>query len=140
MSVIAATHTVVNRKPRSPRHRFGQGILPPAKVEPYTQADLDWAAEALNASSEVYVVAGINHDALDQRAAEAAWYDCYAVDVRKGLGVSLDLAEEAALFGCTAPEDDDTPFPTLEEMDDYSRYQAAYSRFLDGRGPHPDAI
>jgi len=56
-------------------------------------------------------------------------------------GVRLDAHEEAALFGVVADgpeEDDDAPFPTLDELDDYSHYQLAMDAFLAGRGPLPE--
>lgn len=53
--------------------------------EPFTAADLEWAAEALNAGSEVYTVVGC-YDAM------AAW-----PAERRGQGVRLDAGEEAAM-------------------------------------------
>jgi hypothetical protein len=140
MSVIAATHTVVNRKPRSPRHRFGQGILPSESVQPYSAEDLAWAAQALNEDSSVYVVTGVNHAALDDRAAEAAWYDTYAVAVpseRRCTGVSLDANEEVARRYNLSPEAEAEREADLAAWD---AYQAQVSRWLAGRAPHPDTI
>lgn len=126
------------RQARSRRRPFGRGVFPSEpRRQPYTQADLDWAAAALNADSDCYIVTGYSDAELERRAAESAYYDQFAADVRRGTGVRLDVDEEGVRYGVEAARVDEDGFPIVDLSDEYSQYQAAMSLWVDGRGPRP---
>lgn len=51
-------------------------------------------------------------------------------------GLSVDASEEIALrLGVRV---DDDGFPVLSPADNWDRYSAAMSRWIDGRGPRPE--
>lgn len=118
------------RKVKTARRVFGQGIPVGDCRQPYSAADLAWAAANLNASATDYAVVGLTDDAYDRMAAEAA--EQSRMDqwpARRGL--SKDANEEAAeRYGIKAIEQEypDDAFPC--HYDEYDRDSARYSIML----------
>lgn len=133
-----ATRPVKTRR----RRPFAAGLSEP-KREPYTGADLAWAAQALNENSEVYVVVRYRDEPaarLEQRAGEAAWYDTMAAqtEARRGTPVSLDAHEEAANRYALPPRTPEQEAEIDRDWAEYDAWQAQMSRWIDGRGPRPE--
>lgn len=127
--------STTTHKTSTRRRPFGTGIRLSEVRQPYSTADLDAAAQILNADSDCYVVVGYNDATLDRLAGEAA---CQASmdqwPAHRG-GVSLDPVEEVGRRYNLSPE---VEAELDRDLAEYDAYQAAMSRWINGHGPRPE--
>lgn len=128
--------STTRRKPSRPARVFAQGVTTP-KRQPYSEADLAWAQEALNASAPDYVVLGPSDATLERQAGEAAFRSaCDAWEPRKDGGVRLDPTEEAVRYGCPARTAEQQA-EIDRDWEEYDAWSARMSRWVSRNEPGP---